>query len=244
MESIDILTGQNVRIQYEPANLLRRMGALLLDYLFMGIYISIPLYLYYVLKYPDNSTKEPDFLVLAFVLYLPIMTYHFLFESIIGGRTPGKIIAKIKVVNIDGSTPGLLSYFLRWILLPIDLFPYGGIGALCILFSKNHQRLGDLAAGTTVVMATAAIPFNLNSDFYEFGDDYQPTFKTVDLLSEGQILFISHFLRDTNEDVIYYSSIELADKIKQKLQIKSDMDNRLFLETIVKDYNYFASLGI
>jgi uncharacterized RDD family membrane protein YckC len=243
MESIDILTGQNVTIHYEPANLLRRISALLLDYLFMGFYIGILLYIYFQLIYP-NRAEDSALIVLAIILYLPVLTYHFLFESLMGGRTPGKIIAKIKVTNFDGSTPGLLAYFLRWILLPIDLFPYGGIGALLILFSKGHQRLGDLAAGTTVVMTASVAPLHLNSGFYEFGDDYQPTFKGVDLLSEGQILFISNLLQNAKKDVIDYSAIELADKIKQKLNIKSDMDNRLFLETIVKDYNYYASLGI
>lgn len=236
MESLNILTGQNVTIQYEPANLLRRMCALLLDYLFMGFYIFLVLYFYFVLIYP-NSIEDPILIVLGIILYLPIMTYHFLFESMMDGRTPGKIIAKIKVTNVDGSTPGLLAYFLRWILLPIDMFPYGGIGALCILFSKNHQRLGDMAAGTSVVRTASTTPLTIHSLLYEFDDDYTPTFKDVDLLSEGQILFISNLLQNSSDDIIAYSAIELADKIKRKLNIQTDMDDRTFLETIVKDYN-------
>jgi uncharacterized RDD family membrane protein YckC len=239
MESLDILTGQNVTIQYEPANLLRRMGAVLLDGVFMLLYIAVCAFFLGDLIQNTDLSDDPILIVVVLLLSLPLMLYHFLFESLMGGRTPGKIIANIKVTNVDGSTPGLLAYFLRWILLPIDMMPYGGIGALCILFSKNHQRLGDMAAGTSVVRSASATPLTINSLLYELDDDYQPTFKDVDLLSEGQILFISNMLQNSSDDIIAYSAIELADKIKQKLHIKTDMDDRTFLETIVRDYNHY-----
>ena len=244
MESINILTGQNVTIQYEPANLIRRMSALLLDYLFIGLYIFVLVYAYSELIHP-NTLDDSTLFILGTILSLPIMCYHFIFESTMGGQTPGKIIAKIKVTKVDGSTPQLVDYFLRWILLLVDMFPFGGLGALFILFSENHQRIGDLAAGTTVVRTESISPISLEDHFYEFADDYQPTFKEVNLLSDGQILFISNLLQDPkNRNVIDYSAIELAAKIKNKLNIRSNMDDVLFLETIVRDYNYYASLGV
>ena len=244
MESIDILTGQNVTIQYEPANVIRRMGALLLDYLFMGFYIFVITYMYVELIHP-NVLDDSSIYILGTILFLPIMGYHFIFETLMGGQTPGKSIAKIKVAKVDGSTPRLVDYFLRWILLPIDLFPFGGLGAFFILFSNNHQRLGDLAAGTTVVKTDSITPLSLDDDFYEFADDYQPTFKEVNLLTDGQIQFISNLLQDKkNKNIVDYTAIELANKIKEKLNISTDMDDVLFLETIVKDYNYYASLGV
>jgi len=244
MESIDILTGQNVTIRYEPANIVRRMSALLLDYLFMGMYIFVLFYSYFELIFP-NIPDDAMINILAIILLLPVMGYHFIFESTMGGRTPGKIIAKIKVTNLDGSTPRLVDYFLRWILLPVDMFPSGGLGTLFILFSKNHQRLGDLAAGTTVVRTESVSQLSLDEHFYEFSDDYQPTFKEVNLLTDGQILFISNLLQDPkNKNVVDYTAIELAGKIKEKLNIESKMDDVSFLETIVRDYNYYASLGI
>ena len=245
MESIDILTGQNVTIQYEPANLIRRMSALLLDYIFMGIYIFVLLYAYSELTSFHFFDYRSEIAVLGIILLLPVMGYHFIFESVMGGRTPGKIIARIKVTKADGSTPRLVDYFLRWILLPIDMFPVGGLGALFILFSDNHQRLGDLAAGTTVVRTESILPLSLDDRFYKFDDDYQPTFKEVNLLTDGQILFISNLLQDPkNKNIADYTAIELAGKIKEKLNIQSNMDDLLFLETIVRDYNYYASLGI
>jgi hypothetical protein len=37
---------------------------------------------------------------------------------------------------------------------------------------------------------------------------------------------------------------ELANKIKTILEVHPEMENRRFLETVLRDYNYYASLGI
>ncbi len=244
MESIDILTGQHVTIKYEPASVTQRMGALLLDYFFMFLYImALAIILFSPLK---NTFGETLSIIVFGTLSLPVLCYHVLFETLMEGQTPGKVVVKIKVTNMDGSTPGFLAYFLRWILLPIDMIPYGGLGALLIIFSKNHQRLGDLAAGTVVVKtSTAESKYNLKNDFYEFEETYIPTYKEVEQLTDGQIRLISDLLQDPkSEDEVEDALEELANKIKQKLHIESKLNNRRFLEIIVKDYNYYASLGI
>ena len=244
MESIDILTGQHITIKYEPASVTQRMGALLLDYLFMFLY-GITLFIV-LSSLIENIFGKTFFFFALGILSLPVLCYHVLFESLMNGQTPGKTILKIRVTNMDGSTPGFLAYFLRWILLPIDMFPYGGIGALCILFTKNHQRLGDLAAGTVVVKTIAtSSKYTLSNDFYEFEDTYRPTYKEAEQLTDGQIRLISDLLQNpANENEVESAMAELANKIKQKLNIESKSENRLFLETIVKDYNYYAALGI
>jgi hypothetical protein len=181
--------------------------------------------------------------IILSVLLLPILFYPLLFETLMHGQTPGKFLTKIRVTNVDGSTPNFLSYFLRWVLLPIDLFPYGGIGTLFILFTKNHQRLGDLAAGTTVVKRIpSSAKYDLDPVFNEFPPDYKPAFPQADMLSEGQIRLISELL-DNSADSPALDN--LASKIRQKLHIEADgMNSRLFLETLLRDYNYFATMGI
>jgi len=245
MESIDILTGQHVTIKYEPASVVQRMAALILDSIFIGLYITALIFLYFNVL-DKSSIAESAIISIIIILSLPILYYHVMFETLMSGKTPGKAICKIRVTNIDGSTPGFVAYFLRWLLLPIDILPYGGIGALCILFTKNHQRLGDLAAGTTVVKTfVASSKYDLDNEFYEFKDDYQPVYKEAELLSDGQISLISNLLQDPKNKHEAETAIEeLAYKIKQKLNIKSELNDRRFLETIVKDYNYYATLGI
>ena len=238
MESIDILSGQYVTIKYEPASVVQRMWALVLDYIFMGLYALALFFVYNILA--DISDITTAFVVAA-ILSFPALCYHVLFETLMAGKTPGKVILRIRVTNVDGSTPEFLSYFLRWILLPIDMFPYGGIGALCIVFAKNHQRLGDLAAGTTVVKTFIKSSLNdLNDEFYEYKDNYQPTFKGVDVLTDGQIRLIADLLQNSMRDRAVTDALgELAAKIKRKLNVESQLSDRHFLELIVRDYNYY-----
>jgi uncharacterized RDD family membrane protein YckC len=242
MESIDILTGQHVTIKYEPASLFARILALLLDYFFIFLYLFAVIYIIFS-GFSDFS--ESTNYILIIICSLPAFTYHFIFESILGGKTLGKMIVKIRVTNMDGSVPGIGAYFLRWILMPVDMFPSGGIGVLFIVFSSYHQRLGDMAAGTVVVKANPSLLMDLDETYYEFSDDYQPTFIRVDRLTEGQIAFITNFLTlPKNRAAVHEPLNELADKVKGILKIESAMNDRLFLETIVRDYNYYAALGI
>jgi uncharacterized RDD family membrane protein YckC len=88
MDSIDILTGQNVTIQYQTATILQRIGARLLDYFFIFAFLLSSLsFLGYVIPSFFNSTR---WLILIVLIVLPAFGYHFIFESIMGGKTPGK----------------------------------------------------------------------------------------------------------------------------------------------------------
>ena len=242
MESIDILTGQNVIIRYQSATILQRAGALLLDYFFIIAYFFF-LFLMWTTVMEESYSDE--IIILFFLLWLPALGYHFILESMLGGKTPGKMIVKIKVTKSDGSIPGIGSYFLRWILSPIDLFLWGSVGTLFILLSKNHQRLGDMAAGTIVVKTDPSLTFDLDESYYEFSDNYEPAFFHVNRLTDGQIAFITNLLIEPkNKNAVSNSITELANKVKEILTVESNLDDRKFLETIVRDYNYYAALEI
>ncbi|MFN0090567.1 MAG: RDD family protein [Acidimicrobiales bacterium] len=74
------------------------------------------------------------------------------FEALWDGQTPGKRAAGLRVVHVDGRPIGFLTSAVRNVMRVVDLLP--GLylaGALCILFTSRHQRLGDLAAGTIVI---------------------------------------------------------------------------------------------
>ena len=243
MESIDILTGQNVTIRYQSATIVQRAGALLLDYFFIGSYLFL-IYIFFWKIMSIQFYLEKAWIVMI-LLCLPAFVYHFIFESFSGGKTLGKMIAKIKVTKVDGSIPGIGSYFLRWLLLSIDTLFSGSIGAIFIIFSRNHQRLGDMAAGTIVVKTNPTLAFDLDESYYSFPDNYEPTYIHVDRLTTGQIAFITNMLVEPNNQTALVNSIaELATKVKAILNVESNLDNRKFLEIIVRDYNYYATLEI
>jgi uncharacterized RDD family membrane protein YckC len=83
------------------------------------------------------------------ILYLGVFFgYPGLFEGLWEGRTPGKRIAGIRVVQDNGLPVTWRHVAIRTIFRLLDM-PV--VGALAILLTKRSQRLGDLAAGTIVV---------------------------------------------------------------------------------------------
>ena len=66
------------------------------------------------------------------------------------GKTPGKAMLGIKVINAQGERPGIGRTIVREILWIVDFWIVALIAALA---SQNNQRLGDMVGGTYVVDA-------------------------------------------------------------------------------------------
>jgi len=74
------------------------------------------------------------------------------------GWTIGKLVTGIRTVRDDGRPPGLLKALVRWLLWIVDGFPYllPLVGFITAVTTVGHRRVGDMAAGTYVVRASAA----------------------------------------------------------------------------------------
>lgn len=87
-----------------------------------------------------------------FIIFLLNWGYFTLFEAFANGRTPGKRVAKIRVIQRSGRSIGLLESMARNLIRYVDQIPFFyGVGVIAVFATKQHQRLGDLAAGTLVV---------------------------------------------------------------------------------------------
>lgn len=73
-----------------------------------------------------------------------------------GGRTPGMRLLGLRIVTEWGGTPTLGAYVLRWLLRAVDSFALGLVGLLTMIFSRRHQRVGDMVARTLVVRSAPA----------------------------------------------------------------------------------------
>jgi len=74
------------------------------------------------------------------------------------GATPGKYWMRLKVVRLDGRPLGQRDVIIRNLLKPVDFLPILYVlGGLLVLATPGSQRLGDLAAGTTVVYQHRAL---------------------------------------------------------------------------------------
>jgi uncharacterized RDD family membrane protein YckC len=90
-----------------------------------------------------------------FIAYIAAcFAYYLVFETA-KGQTPGKMVAKIKVVSEIGPL-SVQKVLVRTALRVVDGLPYflpNLVAVIATAATPKHQRLGDIAAGTLVVRA-------------------------------------------------------------------------------------------
>lgn len=150
----------------------------------------------------------------------------------------------IQVVMADGSSPTFGAYLLRWLLYLIDFTITGGLGLIFILMTKKSQRIGDLAAGTMVIKLNDYRKIKVSLDEYSHLEaNYHPVFPQAGDLSLEQINVIEKALGVDGKERYNYIG-QLSGKIKELLGINTQMSDEKFLETLVKDYQYYAYVDI
>lgn len=102
---------------------------------------------------PDAISHE--LYLRAIPLWFTIVLAYFPVMEAWTGRTVGKYATGTVVVDDAGHRPALGQVLVRTLLRVVEVNPFllGGLPAgLAVAFSKTHQRLGDMAAGTYVVL--------------------------------------------------------------------------------------------
>ncbi len=88
-------------------------------------------------------------LIAGFAVFL---FYSVFFEWLWRGRTPGKRVLKLRVVDANGLHLTFPQILVRNLLRLVDMLPGAYmLGGCFALFSRKGQRLGDIAAGTAVI---------------------------------------------------------------------------------------------
>ncbi len=95
--------------------------------------------------------------VLIYLLYHPVL------EVVMRGRTPGKRMAGARIVTREGATPGTGALLVRNLFRLIDSLPlFYMVGLVCCLVTMQRVRIGDLAAGTVLVIDETAAAKSLS----------------------------------------------------------------------------------
>lgn len=229
--SLAIRTSQNVLLEYEPASVGDRIIASLIDYVVIFGWVLLVM----AIAAGLNLNVGKFYGVIAM---LPVVFYDLASEWLLNGRSIGKIAMNIRVVMLDGSQPGLGAYLLRWLLRIVESVAFlGGIvPIITVAANGSGQRLGDIAAGTTVVKLKQ--PVSIEDVVYRPApENYIVQFADVSLLSDRDISIVREVLRRTDEHVLERT----ADKVKEVTGIQSSLPNRAFLETVVSDYQFITT---
>ncbi len=242
-KTIEIRTTQNVTIEYELAGLRERALAFMLDaFLLMAAYFV--LFTILTIVFSTGWLEDGGWVrVFVFLPFLLFFLYNILFEITNGGQTIGKRAMGIKVVRLDGKDPEWGDVVLRALLQLVDsVFSSGVVGALLVKTTPKSQRLGDMAANTTVIkIGNTRFQFTLH-DILSISslDNYQPQFPQVRNLAERDMIFIKNTIsryqqypNDAHHNVVE----DLVTHLMPILDIDKRPLNRIeFLKTLLRDY--------
>ena len=234
MQSVNIRTTQNVAIDYQTAGLAERIGAYLIDAVLVIVYLVSAFWA--LVRLGINS----QWLFIA--AYLPAFFYHLACEITFNGQSLGKKQLNIKVVRLDGSPATLGGYILRWILRPVDIGIFSGaVAVIVVAMSSKGQRLGDMAAGTTVVKVGGKVKVTSHQLIKNLDQGYQPVFPSAQYLSDEDINIIKEALRVNREQANVKPATAVMQKVKEHLNVQSDLPPIKFLYTVLKDHNHLTS---
>jgi uncharacterized RDD family membrane protein YckC len=111
---------------------------------------------YYVFDIPLTLKSTAGFFSIlpASIIYF---LYHPILEVALRGSTPGKRMAGVRIVSRDGGPPGTSALLIRNIFRLIDSLPAAYmLGLISCFLTANRVRVGDMAAGTLLVLDNAA----------------------------------------------------------------------------------------
>ena len=235
MDEFQIETAQNVGINQNVASIGHRMLAYLIDSAIILVYgIGAILLLVKLDLDPGDSWA------IYGLVSLPAFLYYVLLETFLNGKTVGKTIMNTRVVKLDGSRPGFANYFVRWILRVVDVVLTSGSGAvLSILLKGNGQRIGDIAAGTTVISERDTVTID-NTLIKDIPLDYVPTYSQVTVLNDSDMQTIKNLYDDAVRNGNHNIIVNLHHRLLKVMAIETTEKPIDFVAKVIKDYNYYT----
>jgi uncharacterized RDD family membrane protein YckC len=157
-KEVTIITPEQVQLQFQTAGIGSRAISHLLDCLILLV-INGLLFLFVILVsrlYSGNWMPAIADYVIAISIVLWILLnlgYFVCTEAFMGGQTPGKRMLGLRVLQNNGQSATLLSVLIRNLFRLLDVMPtFYFIGAVSIILSSKDKRIGDMVAGTIVVI--------------------------------------------------------------------------------------------
>jgi uncharacterized RDD family membrane protein YckC len=239
MKNIEIITAQNVVLQYELAGLQDRVLAFLLDMVCLVFFLSIlSAFGFAILSGSETATA-----VFSIFLSCIFIFYSLAFEILNKGQSIGKMALRIQVIKVAGGQATFSDYAARWVFRLIDIyFSMGAIASILIVSSAKGQRIGDVVANTAVVKLAPKMNLDLQGLLAIHQTNvYKPQYQQARKLHEEDALLIKTAL-DRYRKFHNDAHAEAIDLLAQRIQAVLDIeripagDHTRFLQTILQDY--------
>ena len=252
MLSVKLDTGFNIEVDFPISPFYKRLFAFIID--------LFTLWLYFIfvgkleLLIPARALSATQWVGEA--IWIPVILYYPLMEIFTNCQTIGKTVMGIRVITLEGGRASISQYLIRWVFLLVDfpvwILPMIFIGALpwyssvllftgigSVIISDKSQRIGEILSGTIIIFTRSKSSLQ-DTVFIEVEAGYKPRYPKVMQMSDKDLnslkMIIENVKKNNNHDLAF----RIAERIKSKLNIQGDQDARDFLETLLKDYNYYS----
>lgn len=255
MKSVEFVSAQNVKVEYEYATVIQRTTAAIIDTTTVCVYL--------IIMFIIIGNMRSDYVLVweLILMKLPWIFYHPILEYLTHGQTLGKYAIGIRVVTTDGERPGLREIFTRWLFkghffwiaftffLPMENIVqlamihivFGIIGFMYASVSDKKQRMGDVMAGTIIVKDKSAVRYSLRDVLsIKSQENYTPEYPNVIRFTDEDMLLIKNTIQRVrkypNPETKKFA-IELADESARLIGLEKTPEKRLkFLQTLLQDY--------
>lgn len=151
---LEVETPEQVRFRYQLAGPARRATAYVIDLLIRAAIVIVCVLALGLAGYAVGGASIGAMLLVIFAVE---WGYYVLFESLWSGRTPGKRAMRLRVVREGGYPTNFLDTVLRNLLRAADFLPsLYAVGATVLALDPRFRRLGDMVAGTVVIVEDPA----------------------------------------------------------------------------------------
>jgi uncharacterized RDD family membrane protein YckC len=253
MLQVKLDTGFNIEVDFMIAPFIKRFVAWLIDLLIIIAWFIVMARVVRIGRGIMWEVPNWEYVLIS----IPPLVYWPLTEIFLNGQTVGKKVMQIKVITSDGGNPSISQFIIRWLFRLVDfpiwilpsiflndlpwwsaIFLFGGIG--CLIGTPYSQRIGDIVAGTILIDTRNRTSWE-DTVFTELTDDYLPRYPQVMQLSDKDINTLKGIISAVRRKSDYDLSIRIAARIRSKLHIEDDQDSLDFLQTLLKDYNYYST---
>jgi uncharacterized RDD family membrane protein YckC len=246
-------TPESVELEFVLAGIGNRSLALGIDYTILSLVLALYTYflavviggLIELLEYYISDFNDLGLWVAAiafFIFFAIYVGYFVFFEVFWQGQTPGKRLARIRVVRDDGRPVRLPQATLRALLRPADDILF--LGVLLIVLNPREKRAGDWMAGTIVVQeerAASAKNLQLSPQAQELAEKLTAALD-FSKLTPGDFAILRNYLYRRSEFTAKAQtnlSRKLAEQLKNLLGLEAippDTKPQIFLEAIYLGY--------
>ncbi len=154
-------TPERIRFTHHVAGPVRRGLAYLIDLCIRGAVLQVAGMMITTTPAAVTSSVKAAWGLMLVLVFAVEWIWNVLFEWLWNGRTPGKRALGLRVVRDGGYPVGFIDAVLRNLLRAADFLPVGYLLGLVVMACDGRsRRLGDMVAGTMVVIET---PVNVAS---------------------------------------------------------------------------------